>query len=580
MWLSETADAPAAGTGAVRSRPAWASRLLRLAAGAAALTGVGLALLWLWRNPLITGWDYLSHVDTTLADAALVRAHDWGAVRDQFFLLDRWEPPGLRLLGLPIALAFGHGALTALRLSATAAFLLTAAVQFAALRRIAGVGGAAASVLVFTLAPVNITGAQNFMTEEVLTVAAAVALATLASELVSQRPAPSGAGLARLLLLGVALGWGTLTKLTLLPTLGMVWLGVVAILWHRSRDAGAMLLRLLVPGAVLLLIAWPSYALNGPRYLAYARASAGGFGFPIWPEHGAAFALRAAGSLVGDVFGPAGLLVLLLGLLLFLLRWRDVAAPLRAFGVLCLLASLPALAAFCFSRNQTDRYVVLDTLLLGVPAALGIGAALRAALPVGRAAAATIALAAAAQIAAAWAIAFGAPLEGPLLSGLVYAGARPNYACDYRVLARLTAPRDGPVRIGVYGESQAVNPYDVTYGYRQAGVPARVLQFSNSSSDAVDWDPILAEAAQTDYVILPEVVGGWYAGIITNRTRDQFRARLAAVAAVTPLGEVATGPEPECRVQVLEVRPAPGAPPPRRPPLRPETFIPGWSAGL
>ena len=73
---------------------------------------------------------------------------------------------------------------------------------------------------------------------------------------------------------------------------------------------------------------------------------------------------------------------------------------------------------------------------------------------------------------------------------MAYASTRANYACDYRVLARLTPPRDGPVRIGIFGETQGVNPYDATYGYRRAGVPLDVVQFSDSSSDAIDWAPI------------------------------------------------------------------------------------------
>ena len=110
-------------------------------------------------------------------------------------------------------------------------------------------------------------------------------------------------------------------------------------------------------------------------------------------------------------------------------------------------------------------------------------------------------------------------------------------------------------------------------------MPAYVVQFSNSSSDGIDWAPILAEAAQVDYVVEPVLVEGWYAGIATNRARDDFLARLPTVVAVEPMGEVSTGPVPQCAVRLFAVHPLPGSAPPRRPPLRPETFIPGGVPG-
>jgi hypothetical protein len=579
MSLSETAGPRVGPASVTRSRAGWIAALLCLLALAAVLTAIGLALLWLRRNPVITGWDYLGHVNATLTEAAAVRAHDWGAARDLFFLLERFEPPGLRLLGVPVALVFAHAPLTALRLSATVCFALTALVLFVGLRRIAGVAGAAAAVLALALAPVNITGAQNFMTEQVLLPCAALVLAMLAGELEADEARPSAAGVARLVVLGVALGWGTLTKLTFLPTLVLPWLGVAAYQWTRRRDGGALLLRLVLPGAMLLLIAWPAYAVNFTRYLGYARATAAGFGFgfAMWPEHGTAFAWRLAEGLSGEVFGPAGSVVILLGLLLLALAWRRAAPRARVLAALMIVSSLPSLAAYCFGHNQTDRYLVLDTLLLGAAAGIGFGAALRAAVPLARAVAALAVLAAAAELGLAWAIAFGQPAANPVLAGLAYASTRANYACDYRTLAARTPPRDGPVRIGIFGETQGVNPNDVRYGYLRAGVAAEVVQFSNSSAAAIDWTPVLRDAPLLDYVIEPVLAEGWYAGIATNRARDAFVARLPKVAEVTPMGEVSTGPAPQCAVRLFAVHPLAGSPAPRRPPLEADVFVPGWS---
>ncbi len=562
----------------------WVARAIWIVAAAAVLAGTGLALLWIFRHPLVTGWDYLSHVNVTLSDAALVRAHDFGALRDQLFLLDRFEPPGLRLLGLPVALLFWSSALTALRLTATASFVLTALLLFCGLRRIAGSAGAAVAVLVFALSPLNLTGAQNFMTEEVLLPCAAVSIWVLAAELLAGERPISVAAVVRLVVLGLMLGWGTLTKLTFLPALGVMWLGVAVWLWWRGRDTGALLLRLLLPGAMLLLLAWPHYVVNGARYLAYAHATAAGFGFGYaeFPEQGIAFAQRVVVALLGDVFGLAGALTLVAGLALLTVTWRMAAVQARVFAVLCGLGGIPTLAAYLLSRNQTDRYMALSVLLLAVPAAIGFGTALRHAVRGGRVAAAIVTAAGCAQIALSGAFAFGTPMtqvlaDDSLLSGLRYAISRPNFACDYRTLARLTPQRDGPVRVGVYGETQGVNPYDLELGYLRAGVPSKIVQFSNSSSNGIDWGKMLRDAGQLDYVVLPDTVTGWYQGVASNRTRDAFISRLSDAAEVTQRFDLPTSPEPECRVTVLSVRPSADAAPPRKPPFEPDSYIPGWT---
>jgi hypothetical protein len=114
-------------------------------------------------------------------------------------------------------------------------FVLTVLVLFLGLRRFAGLAGALAAVLLYALAPVNITGAQNFMTESVLQLCGAASVGLLAAELRAANGPNSLSGAGRLTLLGLALGWGTLTNLIFLPTYGIPWVGVVAWRWWRER---------------------------------------------------------------------------------------------------------------------------------------------------------------------------------------------------------------------------------------------------------------------------------------------------------------------------------------------------------
>ncbi|RYJ02922.1 MAG: hypothetical protein EON47_05955, partial [Acetobacteraceae bacterium] len=157
MQRSEPTASPAA---------AWPALALHLAMLAAALTMIGLAALWLQRNPMLNTWDEVMHMNFSLSDSALLRAGSLSALRDALVLENRWLPPGLRLLGLPVAaMAEGEQAAVALRLAAGALTLATGVVIYLGLLPIAGLAGAAGGALLFLLSPLNLVGAQAFMTE-------------------------------------------------------------------------------------------------------------------------------------------------------------------------------------------------------------------------------------------------------------------------------------------------------------------------------------------------------------------------------------------------------------------------------
>jgi len=119
---------------------AWPGWVLHLALLAAMLTLAGLALLWLLRNPLLTSWDEVMHQNNSMMDALLLRDGNLAALRDAIFLQNRWLPPGLRLVGLPIAAIFWSDAPTALRLAATVLTLAPLPIIWFGLRPVAGAG--------------------------------------------------------------------------------------------------------------------------------------------------------------------------------------------------------------------------------------------------------------------------------------------------------------------------------------------------------------------------------------------------------------------------------------------------------
>jgi hypothetical protein len=560
--------------------PRWPARLLGALAVLALATLIGLAWLWISRNPMLSTWDEVMHINLSMGDAVVLRSGDLAALRDDLMLQDRWLPPGLRLLGLPVAALFPADPQTALRLLASVMTALTAGVIWLGLRRVAGAAGAAAGVLLYLLAPLNMLGAQSFMTELPLHFAGATALALLLHEAVAPR-----ASIWRLGLLGPVLGLGALAKLTFLPTIGLAWVGIALWRWWGDRDAAALRLRLFLPAIGLALVAWPFYLLNGGRYVGYAKQTAQGYAFFLPPEDiGLPFALRVAQNLLWDILGFGGLALLAAGAVLFLLSWRRLGRGRRSFAALAVIATLPAIFAFLFSNNQTERYLGISLIALAFPVGLAMGSALRDPRygGIARGAAVLVAVAGVAQLATAWVVAFAGPLPGRPLRSIVEASWRDNTACDLTgVTGLVPAPAGGDrLRIGLFGLTMAINPNTVNNAFLRQGRRAHVIELVNDSETSIDWGKLMAESAQLDLIILPEIlwrgeqdpmktpVGGRH---VADRSIPDYRARLEAETLAEDRGAIANGSVPACAAHVLQVRhDDPAMQAARARPLRPE----------
>ncbi|MDN3567743.1 hypothetical protein ACFQY5_05580 [Paeniroseomonas aquatica] len=561
----------------------WPALILHLALAAAVLTLLGLAGLWLQRNPMLNTWDEVMHMNFSLADSTLLRSGSLSALRDALFLENRWLPPGLRLLGLPVAaLAEGEQAAVALRLAAAALTLATGLVIYLGLLPIAGLAGAAGGALLFVLSPLNLVGAQAFMTELVLHLTFALALVLLLHEALGR-----GWSFGRMLVLGPVMGLGALAKLTFLPIIGLVWLACAGWRWWVERDAKLLALRLALPAVGLALVAWPHYLINGPRYAAYAKATALGYAYAPAEERGLDFLLRALGSFTWDMLGPGGAVLLLAALGLAVLGWRRLGTHERVAVGLAVLAAVPPVLAYLLSRNQTERYLGLSVVALAFPLGIAIGAGLRGG-PAGESPAAARGLTAGAaamalvQVGLCWAIALGGPAGARALRPIDEAAWRANPMCDFRPVARLLPLGERPLRIGVFGLTLGVHAFVVEQAFLlHRGGPSKLVELVDSSTRDIDWPKVMAEVAALDLVLVPEELWqgtGDIGGHGVNAAVAGLRERLAATGYVEDLGAVAGGADAACAIRALAVRPHVDPAPPR-PLLRPEIRLPVGVAG-
>ena len=346
----------------------------------------------------------------------------------------------------------------------------------------------------------------------------------------------------------------------------------------------ACALRLAVPAVGLALVAWPHYVLNAARYLAYAKATAGGYAYDPVAATGLDFAVYAIGDLTWEVFGLGGTALLLAGLVAGLLCWRHLPGEQRAMVLLAVLAAAPPFLGFFLSRNQTERYLAISLVILAYPVGLLLGAALRTARAgTARALAGGGAGMALVQLALCWAVALGGPVEARPLRPLVEAAWRPNLACDFAPLVGLVPAGSHAPRLGLFGQTLAVNPPTIAHAFLRSGIPARAIEILSNAETEVDWPRVLREAGQVDLILVPEVF--WQGGrdrlkpatmpSVGDHALGEFRARLRETGEVEDLGTIGNGPDELCAVHALGVRPPAVTPEDaqRLKPLRPEVHV-------
>ena len=378
------------------------------------------------------------------------------------------------------------------------------------------------------------------------------------------------------------MGLGALAKLTFLPIIGLVWVVCAGWRWWVERDAKALGLRLAVPAVGLALVAWPHYLINGPRYAAYAKATALGYAYAPAEERGLDFVLRALGSFTWDMLGPGGAVLLLAALGLAALGWRRLGTQERVAVGLAVLAAVPPVLAYLLSRNQTERYLGLSVVALAFPLGIAIGAGLRGGRVAARALVAGATAMAVVQVGLCWFIALEGPMQSRALRPIDDAAWRTNPMCDFRPVAQLLPLGEQPLRIGVFGLTLGVHAFVVEQAFLlHRGGPSKLIELVDSSTVDIDWTKVMNEVSALDLVLVPEALwagAGPTDGHGVNVAVPELRERLAATGYVEDLGAVAGGGNPACAIRALAVRPHPYPSSPR-PLLRPEIRLPVGVAG-
>ncbi|WP_428376047.1 ArnT family glycosyltransferase [Lichenicoccus sp.] len=433
------------------------------------------SLRWILLHPGVTGWDQIQYIDLSLKDGLTRRLDGPGALRDALFNDYRWMPPGVRFLGLPLVLLH-HDSNAAFRLLSLALFIVSILLVFDAGRRLSGIAAAAGAAALVAVAPIWVRASEEFMSETALVPALALALWCLVR---TSEPRPP-----RYLpvLMGAALGFGMLAKFSFAPLAAvfLLMLGVQA--WRRGSWTG-----LLVVLLVSALAAWPFYAYDGLRYVAYGHFAATVWPFDRMPGRGLAYARNYVSQLARSDFGLPALLLLPVAVALAvrgLLRGGEPAGGFgrhrfiaTACGVMLMLTMLPHI----FGHNQNARFLVAALPVLALFLAAGSGPMLGLAMSSVAAVQALVML--------------GLILSGPYQADgsdtvtgttLLTNSFRLNPTCDFSGPIRAVRPLSVRPVVRFYGITGAINHLQIQAAFLRAGVLADVVAIDTLRPDYAD----------------------------------------------------------------------------------------------
>nr|WP_321983614.1 glycosyltransferase family 39 protein [uncultured Lichenicoccus sp.] len=427
------------------------------------------SLRWILLHPGITGWDQIQYIDLSLKDGLVGRLDGGGALRDALFNDYRWMPPGVRFLGLPLVLLH-HDSNAAFRLLTLSLFMASLLLVFDAGRRLSGAAPAAGATALAAVAPIWVRASEEFMSETALIPALALALWCLVRETEPVRP--------RYLpvLMGAALGLGLLAKFSFIP-LAAVFVPMLALsAWRRGNWSGLLTVLL-----VAALMAWPFYAYDGLRYIAYAHFAAT---WPLdrMPGRGLTYARNYLAELAHSDVGSPDLLLLPVVLVLAIramLRSPDGWSDRHRFiGIACGLMLAFTVLPHIFGNNQNTRLLVGALPVLALFLAAGSGP--RLGLAMGTVAAVQAVLMLGLIVTGPYQADGGNELTG---TTLLTNSWRDNVICDFSQPIRAARARAERPVVRFYGITAAINHVQIQAAFVRAGVLADVASIDMSRRD-------------------------------------------------------------------------------------------------
>ena len=505
------------------------------------------SLRWTLSNPHIAGWDQIQYVELVLKDALIRKLEGAGALRDALFNDYRWMPPGIRFLAMPRVIG-NRVTETDFRLFSLILFGLSLVVLFDAARRISNRAIAAGAVALTAVAPVWVRASEDFMSETALIPAVVLVLWCLVRETEAERPRFTP------LLMGAGLGFGMLARFSFAPMAAIV-LAMLAYDAWRTRAWS----RLLVTVLVATLVAWPSYAYNGVRYVAYGRFAAT---WPLdqLPGRGLAYGWNYIRRIADSVFGPPVLIVLPFAIA-FVLRGltrrratvaaQHVAASLparRFIGVGCGVVLLSMLLPHMLGHNQHPRYMLGALPVLSL--FLAAGAGLRLAFVMGAVATLQALILLFLMVTGPYQAALNSALDR---TDLMADSWRGNPVCDFSQAVRAVSPQAARPVVKFYGVTGVVNHVQIELAFIRAGILAHVIPADLAHPDQTDPT---RSGADMVLVLNPPDGGDWSHRFVANpnthlgAVRDALSHSPAYVRSDARIG----GPPDKCTMDVFLAR--------------------------
>ena len=502
------------------------------------------SLRWTLSNPHIAGWDQIQYVTIALEDALTRKLDGAGALRDALFNDYRWMPPGVRFLAMPLVLAH-RVTETDFRLFTLVLFVLSLLVLFDAARRISTPAVAAGACALVAVAPVWVRASEDFMSETAMIPATVLVLWCLVRESEPVRPRLTP------VLMGAALGFGMLARFSAAPLTAIILLMLAVDAW-RTRSWSRVLVTVLVAS----LVAWPSYAYNGVRYVAYGRFAAS---WPLdqLPDRGLAYAWSYVSQLGRAVFGLP-LLVLPFGIVLVVLalarpeRLRDEApgvltasvAGRRFVGVGCGLILLSMLLPHIFGHNQNPRYLLGALPVLSVFLAAGCG--LRLAFVLGAVSVAQALLMLGVMLTGPYKVAMSSAIDRTDTMSVSW---RPNPTCDFSQAVQAASARAARPVVKFYGVTGVVNHVQIELAFLRAGVLAHVIPSDLSRPDLTDP----AKTGADEVLVLNVPAGHWTHRFVAdpNARVDEVRQELLHDPGFVQSKAQIGGPSSQCSMDVF-----------------------------
>jgi 4-amino-4-deoxy-L-arabinose transferase-like glycosyltransferase len=503
------------------------------------------AYFWIVAHPHPINWDEALYFNRVQGDVWTLKNLGKRKFIEVLWSQNRSRPPLYRLLALPVGLLFGTNPFI-LRLTSLLYLWLTLGFVFLTVRRIGGSNAGAAIAIALPLCPVILKPSMFFFTEYSLYLPIAATLYFLLRDWNREQQRTS-----TWIGLGIALGLGSLAKVTFATIAGPMMLAAV-ILSGLKLVRTPSLRHLFSASGLGIAILLPWWILNWKPAWEFAQYSAQFVRSSVGPAGHPYTLVKWLSVVVQTGFGiPVALLVLAITVTFIVQLWRKrIKLDRTQATALCVCASgfVPLWLLAAVGDNHNPRLIAPS--FFPLMAAVGIFAALTH-WTTTRWLSGTAAALLACQLliivtpspgdpqykseAAGMA---GAPWQTPKTARLLQLNPasvmRRSNLWDWTQLRSLCLERQlTQPKVAYLGNIDRINAPQINFPWIQAGQNITVTELWRSASgEAIDWSEIMAIVRDSDVAIVQPVDSGTYAekeaGAADSQHNNELIARVRA----------------------------------------------------